>query len=269
MCCDCFSPVQWHQPADGIWSRNHHRHSRPERLVHLVLHLSYEHSEEWCGLKWDRSRQESRTDRIEIWELITTNRIKNMCIFSANEVADDHRLLSARAGLPCLHPLWARSFPSNSRSSSCAFPNSLLRSHVSSQRTLYSCPFLVSLVPRILMISHSCSSSPSFKSAVSAVRLECKLSIAPVAVIGSVAVRSVEPHIHGEVAWSAIGLATSSLSEDCPETSDGTEADEAFGNRREYERILSVLHLAEEASSFWVSPFWFWFWTTIEVPVEY
>jgi len=85
---------------------------------------------------------------------------------------------------------------------------------------------------------------------VSAVRLECKLSFAPVTVIDSVTVRSVEFHIHGEVVWSAIDLATLSLSRDCPETSSDTEADEAFGDRREYRRILSVLYLAEEASSF-------------------
>jgi hypothetical protein len=92
---------------------------------------------------------------------------------------------------------------------------------------------------------------------VSAVRLkECKLSVAPVAVTGSVAARSVGLHIHDEVAWSAVGLATSSLSGDCPETSGGSGARKAFGVRREYGRILSVLHVAGEASSFKVSPSW-------------
>jgi len=93
------------------------------------------------------------------------------------------------------------------------------------------------------------------------------LSVAPVAVTGSVAARSVALHIHDEVVWSAVGLATSSLSEDCPETSGGgSGARKAFGVRREYGRILSVMHVVGEASSFKVSPSWSW--TTIGEPVE-
>ncbi len=52
----------------------------------------------------------SRTVGVEIWERITSDRIKNMCTFSANKVTNDHRPLSARAGLPRLHPTLSSAF---------------------------------------------------------------------------------------------------------------------------------------------------------------
>ncbi len=208
-----------------LWSQTGRDNSWRRHDVNLTTH-----DRDIEDAKVDRGK--SRTDRIEIWELITTDKIKNMCISSANEVVNDHRPMCARAGLSRLHSRWARPFLSNSCNSSCAFSNSLLRSHVSSQRILYSCLSLVHLLSRILMISHFCFSSFSFKSAVSVVRLKCKLSIALVIIIDSIAVRSVESHIHDEVVWSVIDLTTSSLSEDCLEISDDTEADETFENRR-------------------------------------
>jgi len=39
----------------------------------------------------------------EVWELVTTDRVKNMCISSANEVINYHRPLSAKASLTRLH----------------------------------------------------------------------------------------------------------------------------------------------------------------------
>lgn len=73
---------------------------------------------------------------------------------------NDHQTLSLWAGLPRLGLCCARLFASYSRNNLRALPSSLLGSHVHSQRTLYSVPDLVvSLLSRILMTSHSCSST--------------------------------------------------------------------------------------------------------------
>ena len=66
--------------------------------------------------------------------------------------------MSLRADLPRLRPCCARPFASYSHNNFCAFPNSLLGSHVLFQRTLYCVPDLVSLLSRIFVTSHSCSS---------------------------------------------------------------------------------------------------------------
>lgn len=63
------------------------------------------------------------------------------------------------AGLPRLGLCCARLFASYSRNNLRALPNSLLGSHVYSQRTLYFVPDLISLLSRILMTFHSCSST--------------------------------------------------------------------------------------------------------------
>ena len=73
--------------------------------------------------------------------------------------ATDRPFFTTRAGLPLLPPRCPLTCASNSRTNRAAFRNSLSDIHVFFQRTLYSQPFLVRLLPTIFTISQSSSSS--------------------------------------------------------------------------------------------------------------
>ncbi len=88
-----------------------------------------------------------------------TGLLERKLILYRRVIYNDHQTMSLRADLPRLRPCCARPFASYSRNNFRAFPNSLLGSHVLFQRTLYSVPDLVSLLSRISVTSHSCSST--------------------------------------------------------------------------------------------------------------
>ncbi len=69
------------------------------------------------------------------------------------------------------------------------------------------------------------------------------MSVASIAVTGSMSVGLVGLHIHGNLAGSAADSTASSRSGDRHETSSGSGFSDTLGNRREYWMMLSVTQL--------------------------